>query len=131
MRHDSSEYRGCDERTIVGHARSLHPRLLTDPAQPSGIENRAELLRKGDEPKVEAIWRRVKAMEREALHSHAMPDELARVLLMSTLRDCRRALDGKIAGATPQLVAQMLDSLSEWLTHSEIRAMRRERRSSS
>ena len=47
-------------------------------SQPKRIENRAELLRKGDEPKVEAIRRRVKAIEREALHSHAMPDELAR-----------------------------------------------------
>ena len=99
--------------------------------QPKGIENRAELLRKGDEPKVEAVRRRLDAMEREALHSHAMPDELARALLMSTLRDCRRALDGKAVDATPQSIAEVLDTLSEALTHSELRAMRRERRSSS
>ena len=100
-------------------------------SQPKGIENRAELLRKADEPKVEAIRRCVEAMEREALHSHAMPDELARALLMSTLRDCRRALDSKIVGATPQFVAEMLDSLSESLTRSEFKAMRKEGRSSS
>lgn len=96
-----------------------------------GIENHAELLRKGDEPKVEALRRRLDAMEREALHSHAMPDELARALLMSSLNDCRRALDGKIAGSTPQSVAEILDRLSEALTHSELKAMRTERRSSS
>ena len=107
--------------------------MITDNngTQPNGIENRAELLRKGDEPKVEAIRRRVEAMESEALHSHAMPDELAQALLMSMLRDCRRALDGEIAGATPHLVAEVLDSLSASLTHSEVRATRRERRSSS
>ena len=98
---------------------------------PKGIKNHAELLRKGDEPKVEAIRRRLDAMEREALHSHAMPDELARALLMSTLNDCRRALDGKVIGSTPQSVAETLDSLSEMLTHSELKAMRAERRSSS
>ena len=99
--------------------------------RPKRIENRAGLLRKGDEPKVEAIRRRLEAMEREALHSHAMPDELARALLMSSLDDCRRALDGKVMGATPQSVAETLDSLSEALTHSELKAMRAERRSSS
>jgi len=100
-------------------------------SQPKGIENHAELLRIGDESKIEAIRRRLEAMESEALHSHAMPDELARALFMSTLQDCRRALDGKVAGATPQFVAEMLESLSESLTHSEFKAMRRERRSSS
>ncbi len=100
-------------------------------SQPKGIENHAELLRKSDEPKVEAVRRRLEAMEREALHSHAMPDEFARALFMSTLQDCRRALDGKIAGATPQFVAEMLDSPSKSLAHSELRAMRKERRSSS
>jgi hypothetical protein len=69
---------------------------------PKGIENHAELLRKGDEPKVEAIRRRLDAMEREALHSHAMPDELARALLMSTLQDCRCALDGKAVRVVSQ-----------------------------
>ncbi len=99
--------------------------------QPKGIENHADLLKKSDEPKVKAVRRRLEAMESEALHSHAMPDELARALFMSTLQNCRRALDGKIAGATPQFVAEMLDSLSKSLAHSELRAMRRERRSSS
>lgn len=61
---------------------------------PKGIENHVELLRRGDELKVEAIRHRLEAMEREARHSHAMPDELARALLMSTLQECRRALDG-------------------------------------
>ena len=98
---------------------------------PKGIKNHAELLRKGDEPKVEAIRHRLDAMEREALHSHAMPDELARALLMSTLQDCRRALDGQAVSATLQSVAETLDSLSESLTHSELRAMHMERRSSS
>ena len=100
-------------------------------SQPKRIENHGELLRKGDEPKVEAIRRRLEAMEREALHSHAMPDELARRLFMSVLNDCRRALDGKIVGSTPQSVAETLDSLSESLTHSQRKAMRMERRSSS
>ncbi len=68
-------------------------------SQLKGIENHAELLRRGDEPKVEAIRRRLEAMEGEALHSHVMPDELARALLMSTVQDCRRALDGKVVGA--------------------------------
>ena len=106
--------------------------MITDDngTQPNGIENCAELLRKGDEPKVEAVRRRVEAMERAALHSHAMPDELTRALFMSTLRDCRRALDGKIVGA-PQFVAGMLDSLSASLARSELRAMRRECRPSS
>ncbi len=99
--------------------------------QPKGIENHVELLRRGDEPKVEAIRHRLEAMEREALHSHAMPDELARALLMSTLQDCRRALDGKVVGATAQFVAETLDTLSESLTHAELKAMRNERRSSS
>ena len=87
--------------------------MITDDndTQPNGIENRAELLRKGDEPKVEVIRRYLEAMEREALHSHAVPDELARALFMSTLRDYRRALDGKIAGVTPRFVAEMLASL--------------------
>lgn len=97
---------------------------------PKGIENHAELLRKGDEPKVEAIRRRLDAMEREALRSHARPAELARALLMSTLQDCRCALDGKAVSATLQSVAETLDSLSESLTHSELKAMRAERRSS-
>lgn len=100
-------------------------------SQPKGIKNHAGLLRKGDEPKVEVVRRCLEAMEREALHSHAMPDELARALFMSTVQDCRCALDGKIAGATPQFVAEMLDSLSKSLAHSELRAMRKERRSSS
>ena len=107
--------------------------MITDNngTQPNGIENRAEVSRKGDEPKVEAIRRYLEVMEREALHSHAMPDEAVRALFMSTLRDCRRALDGKIAGATPRFVAEMLASLSASLTRSEVMAMRRERRSSS
>lgn len=61
---------------------------------PKGVENHVGLLRRGDEPKVEAIRHRLEAMEREALHSHAMPDELARALLMSTLQDRRRPLNG-------------------------------------
>ena len=100
-------------------------------SQPKGIENRAELLRKCDEPKIEAIRRRLEAMEREALHSHAMPDELGRALLMSVLQDCRRALDGEIVGATPGFVAETLDSVSKSVAHSELKAMRREGRSSS
>lgn len=100
-------------------------------SQPKGIENRAELLRKGDELKVETVRRRLDAMEREALHSHAMPDELARTLFMSTLQDCRRALNDKTVDATPHSIAEVLDWLSEALTCSEIRAMRRERRSNS
>ncbi len=107
--------------------------MITDNngAQPNGIENRAELLSKGAEPKVEAVRHRVEVMEREVLHSHAMPDEAARALFMSTFRDCHRTLDGEIAGATRHVVAEVLDSLSASLTHSEVRAMRRERRSSS
>lgn len=87
-------------------------------SQPKGIKSHAELLRKGDEPKVEAIRRRLEAMESEALHSHAMPNEAVRALFMSSLQDCRRALDGKIADAPPQFVTEMLDSLSESLTRS-------------
>ena len=100
-------------------------------SQPKGIENRAELLRKRDDPKIGAIRRRLEAMEREALHSHAMPDELGRALLMSVLQDCRRALDGEIVGAIPGFVAETPDSVSESLAHSELKAMCRERRSSS
>lgn len=59
-----------------------------------GVENHAGLLRRSDELKVEAIRHRLEAMEREALHSHAMPDELVRALLMSTLQDHRRPLNG-------------------------------------
>lgn len=99
--------------------------------QPKGIENHAELSRKSDEPKVEAIRRRLETMEREALHSHAMPHELVRALLMSTLQDCRRALDGEIVDATPQIVVEMLDSISESLARAELKAMRTECRSSS
>ena len=97
---------------------------------PKGIENHVELLRKGDEPKVEAIRHRLEAMEREALHPHAMPDKLARALLTST-QDRRCALDGQVVGATPQFVAETLDSLLESLTHVEFKAMRNERPSNS
>lgn len=62
-----------------------------DTPQPEETENHAELLRRIDELKVEAIRRRLETIEREALHSHAIPDELVRALLMSTLQDCRRA----------------------------------------
>lgn len=61
-----------------------------DTPQPKETENHAELLRRIDELKVEAIRRRLETIEREALHSHAIPDELVRALLMSTLQDCRR-----------------------------------------
>ena len=70
------------------------------------------------------------AMEREVLYSRAMPDELARALFMSTLDDCRRALDDAIMDATPQSVAEILDSLSGSLMLCELKAIRTERRSS-
>lgn len=99
--------------------------------QPKGLEIHAELLGKIDEPKVGALRRLLKALEREALHSHAMPDELARALFISTLQDCHRALDGEIVGATPQLVTEILASFSASLTRSESKVMRQECRSSS
>ncbi len=100
-------------------------------SQPKGIENYVDLLRKDNEPKGKAIRHRLKAMACEALHSHTMPDELARALLMSTLQDCRRALDGKVVGATAQFVAETLDTFSESLTRTELKAIRNEGRSSS